>query len=107
MGCLQFVIVVFPDHTHFMLSLYDDYQGDVIEAFNYTSSDLDDLLNINNPCFKQMIGQICPIELQLNKANSFVFGFPHGALGLSAFVIVVFPDHTNLLFLSIMNGIAS
>ena len=24
--------------------------------------------------------------------------FPHGAMGLSGFVIVVFPDHTYLLF---------
>ena len=32
---------------------------------------LDDLLNIDNPYFKQMVGQIYPTELQLNKANSF------------------------------------
>ena len=31
---------------------------------------LDDLLNIDNPYFEQMVGQIYPIELQLNKANS-------------------------------------
>ena len=31
---------------------------------------LDDLLNIDNPYFKQMVGQIYPTELQLNKANS-------------------------------------
>ena len=30
----------------------------------------DDLLNIDNPYFEQMVGQIYPIELQLNKANS-------------------------------------
>ena len=74
MGCLQFVIVVFLDHTHllfFMMSPYDNYQGDVIEAFNSTSRYLDDSLNINNPCFEQMVGLICPTELQLNKANSF------------------------------------
>ena len=28
------------------------------------------LLNIHNPYYEQMIGQICPTELQLNKANS-------------------------------------
>ena len=74
MGCLQFVIVVFPDHTHllfFMMSLYDNYQGDVSEALNSTSRYLDDLLYIYDPCFEQMVGQICPTELQLNKANSF------------------------------------
>ena len=43
-----------------------------LEAFNSTSRYLDDLLNIDNPYFKQMAGQIYPTELsQLNKANSF------------------------------------
>ena len=31
---------------------------------------LDDLLNIDNPYFEQMVGQIYPTELQLNKAKS-------------------------------------
>ena len=31
---------------------------------------LEDLLNIDNPYFEQMVGQIYPTELQLNKANS-------------------------------------
>ena len=31
---------------------------------------LDDLLNINNPYFEQMVGQMYPTELQLKKANS-------------------------------------
>ena len=30
---------------------------------------LDDLLNIDNPYFEQMLGQILPTELQLNKAK--------------------------------------
>ena len=50
-----------------MLSLSDNNQT---EAFNSTSRFLDDLLNIDNPYFEQMVGQICPTELQLNKANS-------------------------------------
>ena len=45
-------------------------QADIIEAFKSTSRYLDDLLNIDNPNFEQMVGQIYPIELQLNKANS-------------------------------------
>ena len=53
-----------------MLSLSDNNQADIIEAFNSTSRYLDDLLNIDNPYFEQMVGQIYPIELQLNKANS-------------------------------------
>ena len=44
----------------FMLSLSD----------NSTSRYLDDLLNIDNPYFEQMVGQIYPTELQLNKASS-------------------------------------
>ena len=52
------------------LSLSDNSQTDVIETFNPTSRYLDDLLNIDNPYFEQMLGQIYLTELQLNKANS-------------------------------------
>ena len=52
------------------MSLSDNNQTDIIEAFNSTSRYLDDLLNIVNPYFEQMVGQIYPTELQLNKANS-------------------------------------
>ena len=45
-------------------------QTDIIEAFNSSSRYLDDLLNIDNPNFEQMVGKIYPTELQLNKANS-------------------------------------
>ena len=54
----------------FMLSLSDNNQTDIIEAFNSTSRYLDDLLNIDNPYFEQMVGQIYPTELQLNMASS-------------------------------------
>ena len=53
----------------FMLSLSDYNQNDIIEAFNSTSRYLDDILNIDNPYFEQMVDQIYPTELQLNKAN--------------------------------------
>ena len=53
-----------------MLSLSENNQTGIIEAFNSTSRYLDDLLNTDNPYFEQMIGQIYPTELQLNKANS-------------------------------------
>ena len=53
-----------------MLSLSDNNKTDIIEAFNSSSSYLHDLLNIDNPYFEQMVGQIYPTELQLNKANS-------------------------------------
>ena len=45
----------------FMLSLSDKNQ-----TFNSTSRYLDDLLNIDNLYFEQMVGQIYPTELQLN-----------------------------------------
>ena len=53
-----------------MMSLSDDKQADVIDAFNNTSRYLDDILNINNVHFDNMICQIYPSELQLNKANT-------------------------------------
>ena len=54
-----------------MLNLSVNNQAGVIEAINSTSRYLEDLLNIDNPYFEQMVSQIYPIELQLNKANSF------------------------------------
>ena len=45
-------------------------QADIIEAFNLTSRYLDDLLNIDNIYFDQMVDRIYPTELQLNRANS-------------------------------------
>ena len=41
-----------------------------MEAINSTSRYLDDLLNIDNPYFEQMVGQKYPTELQLHKVNS-------------------------------------
>ena len=56
----------------FMMSLSDDKQADAIDhvdAFKTTSRYLDDILNINNVYFDNMVSQIYPSELQLNKAN--------------------------------------
>ena len=63
-------LFLFCYERDFMLSLSDNNQTDIIEAFNSTSRYLDDLLNIDNTYFEQMVGQIYPTELQLNKANS-------------------------------------
>ena len=63
-------LFLFCYERDFMLSLSDNNQADIIEAFNSTSRYLDDLLNIDNPYFEQMVGQVYPIGLQLNKANS-------------------------------------
>ena len=63
-------LFLFCYERDFMLSLSDNYQADIIGAFNSTSRYLDDLLNIDNPYFEQMVGQVYPTKLQLNKANS-------------------------------------
>ena len=52
-----------------MLSLSEDNQSDVIEAFNSTSRYLDALLNIDNNFFDSMVNRIYPSELQLHKAH--------------------------------------
>ena len=53
-----------------MMSLSDDKQADVMDAFNTTSRYLDDILNIDNVYFDNMVSQIYPSELQLNKAKT-------------------------------------
>ena len=53
-----------------MMSLSDDKQADVIDAFNTTHRYLDDISNINNVYFDNMVSQIYPSQLQLNKANT-------------------------------------
>ena len=58
-------LFLFCYERDFILSLSDNNQTDIIEAFNSTSRYLDDLLNIDNPYFEQMVGQIYPTELQL------------------------------------------
>ena len=57
-------LFLFCYERDFMLSLSDNNETDIFEA-RY----LDDVLNIDNPYFEQMAGQIYPTELQLNKAN--------------------------------------
>ena len=53
-----------------MQSLSRENQADIIEAFNSMSRYLDDLLNIDNIYFDQMVDHINPTELQLDRANS-------------------------------------
>ena len=53
-----------------MMSLSDDKQADVIDAFNTTSRYLDDILNINNVYYDNMVNQICLSKLQINKVNT-------------------------------------
>ena len=63
-------LFLFCHERDFMISLSDDNQADITEAFNSTSRYLDDLLNIDSPYFEGKVNQIYPPELQLNKANT-------------------------------------
>ena len=63
-------LFLFCYERNLLLSLSDNIQTDSFEAFNSTSRYLDELLNIDNPYFEQMVGQIYPTKPQLNKANS-------------------------------------
>ena len=51
-----------------MKSFTKEKRNDMIDDFNSTSRYLDDLPNINNIHFEQMVQIIYPAELQLNKA---------------------------------------
>ena len=52
-----------------MVSLSGDKQADIIDAFN-TSRYLDDIFNIKNVYLDNIVSQIYPSELQLNKTNT-------------------------------------
>ena len=62
-------LFLFCYEKDFLLSLTEDNQSDVIDAFYSTSRYLDDLLNIDNDFLDSMVNRIFPSELQLNKAN--------------------------------------
>ena len=51
-------------------SLTKEKQYAMIDVFNSTSRHLNDLLNIDNIHFEQMVHRIYPSELHLNKANA-------------------------------------
>ena len=63
-------LFLFCYERDFMKSPSRKNQADIIEASNSTSRYLDDLLNVDNIHFDQMVDRIYPTELQLNRANS-------------------------------------
>ena len=70
LGQVWYLIVpflIFAPLPTFMMSLSDDKQADIIDAFNTIPRCLETILNIN---FDTMVSQIFPPELQLNKANT-------------------------------------
>ena len=70
MGSMVADLFLFCYERDFMMSLSDDKQADIIDALNTTSRYLDDILNIYNVYFDNMVSHIYPSELQLNKANT-------------------------------------
>ena len=63
-------LFLFCYERDFMKSLSRENQADIVEAFNSTLRYLEDLLNIDNIYFDQMVDRIYPTELPLNRANS-------------------------------------
>ena len=63
-------LFLFCYERDFMMSLSYDKQADVIDVFYTTCRYLDDILNIDNVYFDNMVSQIYRSELQLNKANT-------------------------------------
>ena len=63
-------LFLFCYERDFMMSLSEEKQSEVIEAFSSTSRYFDDLLNIDNKYLDGLISQIYPSELQLNKTHS-------------------------------------
>ena len=63
-------LYLFCYERDFMKSVSRENQADIIEAFNSTSRYLDDLLNVDNIYFDQMMDRIYLKEVQLNRANS-------------------------------------
>jgi hypothetical protein len=63
-------LVLYCYERNIMSSLSEDIQQDVIVAFNNASRYLDDIFNLDNLYFYQMVSYIYPHELQLNKTNS-------------------------------------
>ena len=61
-------MLLFCYERDFITSLSDVKQAEIIEAFKSISRYLDDLLNIDNPCFAGMVNRIYPPEQQWNKA---------------------------------------
>ena len=63
-------LFLFCYERDFMMSLSDDKQADVVDAFNTASRYLDDVLNIDNVYFGSVVGRVCPSGLQLSKAGA-------------------------------------
>ena len=63
-------LFLFCYERYFMVPLSDDKQAYIIDTLNTISRYLDDILNINNAYFDNMVSQIYPSKLQLYKTNT-------------------------------------
>ena len=82
-----------------MKSLSVDKQADIIDAL---SRQLADILNINRIYFDNMVGQIYPSELQLNRANTADTKASFLDLQLSFSNDIVLPNFTTNVAILIM-----
>ena len=84
-GCAPLVadLFLFCCGRDFVLSLSGSNQTDIFEAFGSASGYLDDLLNIDNPYFEEVVDQMNPAGLRLDKVNSFDTEAPFLDLNLS------------------------
>ena len=64
-----------------------------INVIASTSRYLDDLLNIDNIYFDQMVDRIYPTELQLNRANSSDNEAPFFWIWIYVYLMVQFPPN--------------
>ena len=71
-NCARLVahLFLFCYERDFMRSLSDDKQANITDAFKSTSRYLDDILNIDNVYFDNMVSKIYTSKLQFNKANT-------------------------------------
>ena len=76
-----------------MITLFDDNEADIIEAFNSTSRDLDDLFNIDNHYFEGNVNKIYPAELLLNNTVKLIIKIPRPPfwINIYLFLTVLFP----------------
>ena len=75
-------LFLFCYEWHVVLSFSENKHADVIEALNSTSNYLVDLLNSDNPYFKQDGIQMYSNKLHLNKVNAFDTDSPYWGLGI-------------------------
>ena len=68
-------LFLFCYERDFMMSLSDDKQADVIDAFNTTSRYLDDILNINNVYFDNIVIPVAITAIYLSKQGVLDLGY--------------------------------